>query len=415
MKKSLLKKIIPVLIISILVITSALSAFAASPSDAKESVVMVAGVFQDGEIRTLGTGFAIGEPGKPIQYIATNCHVATADITDAKGNIVKLTGIQVYFSAAANNFMNAEVYWKNVEKDLAVLKLPEPTKDRKAMVFCPMEKTNQDDNFSALGYPYTAEIGNDFMKYDKSDIVITKGGISKQTRINGEDCYLLDLAITNGNSGGPLVNSRGEVVGVNSFGYNDLETKKSLANYAITIDELMRNIDRDIIPYTVTGEITQVMWIYIICGAIGFILILTLIIVLIRKNKKSKPIPVQNIIQNEPIKYQPQPQVQALTAAIRGINGVFAGRTFNVTDSLCFGRNNSKCGVAFSLDTAGISGMHCEIILNENGAFLKDLGSSYGTFLSNGTKLPANQLTKLNNGEKFYLASEDNSFEIRMG
>jgi len=414
MGKKLIKNFITVMIVTLLITTSVMSTSAASPSEAKDSVVMIAGVFQDGVTRTLGTGFAIGEPGKSIQYIVTNCHVVTAEIKDDKGNIISLAGIQVYFSAAANNFMNAEVYWKSSEKDLAVIKLPEPTKERRGMVFCPMKYINLDDNFSALGYPWTAEIGNDFMKYDKSDICITKGGISKQTRINGLDCYLLDLEITNGNSGGPLVNSKGQVVGINSFGYNDPETKKSLASYAITIDELMRNIDRNIIPYTLPYDITLEMWIYIICGAIGGIFVVFLLIVVISKNKKQKPVLVQNIIPNEAIKYQPQPQVQ-LSASIRGTSGVFAGRIFNVTNSLLFGRNSNKCGVAFPLDTPGISGMHCEIILNENGAFLKDLGSSYGTFLANGTKLAVNQLTKINNGEKFYLASEDNSFEFRMG
>lgn len=412
MGKRMMNKFIAAIIISILVAISASSVYAASPSQAKDSVVMIAGVFEDGVTRTLGTGFALGESGKPVQYIATNCHVATAEIKDEKGNVISLVGIQVYFSAAANNFMNAEVYWKNPEKDLAVLKLPEPTKDRKAMVLCPMSKINLDDNFSALGYPWTAEIGNDFMKYDKSDISITKGGISKKTRINGEDCYLLDLSITNGNSGGPLVNSKGEVVGVNSFGYVDPDTKKELANYAITIDELIRNIDRNIISYTVTGEITQQMWIYIISGVIAVILILILVIILIQRSKKQKPAPVQNIIQNQPSKYQTQPMA---AAAVRGTSGVFAGRAFNVTDNLRFGRNNSKCGVAFPLDAPGISGMHCEIIVNANGVFLKDLGSSYGTFFVNGTKLTANQLAKLNNGDAFYLASEDNSFEVRIG
>lgn len=414
MGKRLTKTIISVMISSMLVIISAAGAFAATPSEAKDSVVMIAGVFEDGVTRTLGTGFALGEPGKAIQYIATNCHVVTAEIKDAKGNILSLTGIQVFFSVAANNFMNAEVYWKNAEKDLAILKLPEPTKDRKAMVLCLMKDTNIDDDFSALGYPWTAGIGNDFIKYDKSDISITKGGISKQTRINGEDCYLLDLDITNGNSGGPLVNSKGEVVGVNSFGYTDPETKKSLANYAIAIDELVRNIDRNIIPYTLHGEITQQMWIYIICGVIGIIIVLVLVIVLVKRSKKNNAVPVQNVIQSELIKYQPQLSPQ-MTVTVRGITGVFIDRSFNVTSSLHFGRNNNKCDVAFSVDTPGISGMHCEIVLNENGAFLKDLGSSYGTFLANGTKLAANQLTKLNNGDTFYLASIDNSFEIRIG
>lgn len=87
--------------------------------------------------------------------------------------------VKVYFSAAANKFMSAEVYWKNQQKDLAVLKLPESTKERKAMVLCPMKKINMDDSFAALGYP-AASMTADFVKFDKSDISITKGGISKQ-------------------------------------------------------------------------------------------------------------------------------------------------------------------------------------------------------------------------------------------
>lgn len=412
MVKRMMKKFIALMVMSILVTILTVNVYAASPSQAKDSVVMIAGVFEDGSTKTLGTGFALGEPGKPIQYIATNCHVATAEMKDAKGNAISLVTIQVYFSAAANNFMNAEVYWKNREKDLCVLKLPEPTKERKAMVLCPMDKVDLDDNFSSLGFPWTAEIGNDFMKYDKSDISITKGGISKKARINGEDCYLLDLSITNGNSGGPLVNSKGEVVGVNSFGYVDPVTKKDLANYAIAIDELMRNIDRDIIPYTVTGELTQQMLIYIIVGVVAVVLIAILVVILIQKSKKQKPVLVQSIIQNQPS----TPQAQSYTTAVvRGTGGVFAGRAFNVTDTLRFGRNNSKCSVAYPLDTPGISGMHCEIVVNANGVFLIDSGSSYGTFMANGTKLTANQFTKLNNGDRFYLASEDNSFELRIG
>lgn len=415
MKRIRIKGLISGILVVLLLAVSMVGSFAASPSAAKDSVVMIAGVFADGVTRTLGTGFAIGEPGKAIQYIATNCHVVTAEIKDDKGNVVTLNGIQVYFSAAANNFMNAEVYWKNADKDLAVLKLPEPTKDRKAMVFCPMEKINLDDNFSALGYPWTAEIGNDFMKYDKSDISITKGGISKQARIEGKDCYLLDLAITNGNSGGPLVNSKGEVVGVNSFGYVDPETKKELANYAIAIDELMRNIDRNVIPYTVTGEITQVMLIYIICGAAAVVIILILVILLIKKGKRRSAVPV---VDAGAAVYPVQPQIsvqQGPAAFVRGVRGQFAGKSYPVSGTLAFGRNNSKCAVAFPLDAPGISGMHCEIVIDNGLAYLKDLGSSYGTFLGNGTKLTPNQPVRLNNGDVFYLAGEDNSFEIRIG
>lgn len=410
-----IKKIIAMISAMLLLAASTLSVQAASPSDAKDSVVMIAGVFTDGRTRTLGTGFAIGEPGKPIQYIATNCHVATAELKDDKGNVLTLAAIQVYFSAAANNFMNAELYWKNVDKDLAVLKLPEPTREREAMVFCPMNKVNLDDNFSTLGFPWTAEIGNDFMKYDKSDISITKGGISKQARIGGKDCYLLDLDITNGNSGGPLVNSKGEVVGVNSFGYVDPETQKNLANYAIAIDELMRNIDRNVIPYTVTGEITQLMLVYIICGIAAAVVVVVLIILLVKKGGKKTPVPAAAAgAYVNPVQSQ-TPVRQGPSAFVRGVKGHFAGKSFNISGILVFGRNNSKCSVAFPLDAPGISGTHCEVAFESGVAYLKDLGSSYGTFLANGTKLTANQPVRMNNGDVFYLAGEENSFEVRIG
>ncbi|MCD8159204.1 MAG: FHA domain-containing protein [Clostridiales bacterium] len=41
------------------------------------------------------------------------------------------------------------------------------------------------------------------------------------------------------------------------------------------------------------------------------------------------------------------------------------------------------------------------------------MNSSYGTFLSNGKKLAPNSATLLNSGDKFYLASPKNTFEIR--
>ncbi len=379
--------------------------FAANPSDAKDSVVMVYSQDSNGD-SGWGSGFAIGDPDKPIQFIATNCHV----VTNEKGTN---NAIKVYFSAAANKFMNAEIYWKNAEKDLAVLRLPEPTTERRAMVFCTNKKINLDDNFAALGYPWSANIGNDFIKFDKNDISITKGGIQKQTRINSRDVYLLDLTITQGNSGGPLVNSKGEVVGVNTFGYTDPQTKKDLASYAVAIDELMRNIDRNVIPYTVSGEISTKMIIYIILSTIVIIVIIVSVIILLLKKKKlvhsysnAKSSTNQSIMNTKAINL-------ASKAYIRGLNGYFAGQSFDIGNKLVIGRDSSRCTVVFPLDTAGVSGIHCEITFDGSTIYLNDLGSSYGTFLSSGTKLNPNTPIKISNTDKFYLGDEGNTFEFR--
>ena len=65
----------------------------------------------------------------------------------------------------------------------------------------------------------------------------TAGTISSTSRKVGLiDCVQMDAAISNGNSGGPLVNVYGEVVGVNTFSY----TRGENLNLAIKIDNLDR-------------------------------------------------------------------------------------------------------------------------------------------------------------------------------
>ena len=181
------------------------TAKAASPTEAKDSVVCIGVGDAYGNLIGWGTGFAVGEPGEPIQYIVTNAHVA--EPTDEDGNYIPCS-LTVYFSAAANRSMMAEVYWCDQTADLAILKLPEETTEREALVLCPMEDVDMDDEFAALGYPATS-MASDFVKFDTTDISITRGGISKQVRVSGRDCYLLDIQISQGNSGGPLVNSEG--------------------------------------------------------------------------------------------------------------------------------------------------------------------------------------------------------------
>jgi len=61
----------------------------------------------------------------------------------------------------------------------------------------------------------------------------TTGTISSTSRTIGLiDCLQMDAAISHGNSGGPLVNEYGEVLGVNSFSYTDGES----LNLAIKVD-----------------------------------------------------------------------------------------------------------------------------------------------------------------------------------
>jgi S1-C subfamily serine protease len=144
--------------------------------------------------RSLGSGFVIDKAG----HIVTNYHV----VSGAKR-------VNVSFSNGAS--MKASIVGTDPSSDLAVLKI-----DASSRAFTPLPLGNSDDMH--VGDPVVA-IGNPF----GLDRTVTAGIVSAiQRAITAPNGYTIDhviqtdAAINHGNSGGPLLNSRGQVIGVNS-------------------------------------------------------------------------------------------------------------------------------------------------------------------------------------------------------
>lgn len=393
-----------------------------------------------------GSGFAIGEEGQPVSYIVTNAHVVvdkyaeymSLDSTTAKTevNSRRADEVRVYFSYGSNDFMRAQIYYINEKKDICILKLPEPTDKRKPLVICRSEDIDMDDEYAALGFPFDSDLfmDNTGLAYNIDDITMTRGAISrKSTDQNGVQVYLIDVDIRSGNSGGPLVNSKGEVVGINTYSVGK-------SKYAVVIDELLAAVNRDVVPYTLstevsdtaeteseislqseTAETTQAVTepaenkssdgmnivVTIIAAAFG-VLCIVLIVVLVMKNKKGSSAP-----SPAPAAGSAVPEVGVShTASITGIKGVMAGRSFPISGSAVIGRNPEKCTICFPVNTQGISGLHCEIRQNGSVYEIIDRGSSCGTFLGSGQKLAENVPTALPSGMYFYLGSTEQLFRI---
>ena len=100
------------------------------------------------------------------------------------------------------------------------------------------------------------------------------------------------------------------------------------------------------------------------------------------------------------------------TVYLLGLSGYFRGQKFKIDSKAVIGRDDAQCNILYPIKSAGISDVHCELKIEGSVAILKDCGSTFGTYLSGGTKLEPNVPVVLTNQAKFWLGSQENWFEI---
>lgn len=397
------------------------------PYEARNGVVYVQAVAYDDKGSSLtssGTGWAIGKPGEPVEYIVTNGHVVEAGYMYPKQYANITGGINIYFSAAENDYVAGQVvyYSAPTEKDIAIIKLPSATDKRTALSIRSSSEVEVGETVYALGYPGTAKVGQDFKTYDQDDITLTRGVISKKMTPNFStySAFQMDTYISGGNSGGPLVDENGFVVGINSAGIEASGIDIGM-NYAIVTDELTKILDSERIEYTLAGgglSWTQPWFAYVFLP-IGVLALAGGIILLVTSQKNGQGAPVAAGAAagmgsgKAPARGGRGPVEKR--AVLRGVTGKYSGQSFDLLKGkVVIGRDPATCNIVFDKNTPGISGRHCQVVYdpNEDCFIITDLGSSYGTFLGNGKKLTANVTEKLFAGDTFYLCDNANRFVV---
>jgi serine protease Do len=138
-----------------------------------------------------GTGFFISADG----YILTNNHMVEKDVT-----------VRVTVITTAGDEYDAKIVGTDPGTDLALIKI-----DAKAMPFAELG----DSSLVRVG-EWVLAIGNPL----GMDNTVTAGIVSYKGRSidtqSYQDFIQTDAAINHGNSGGPLINMKGEVIGINS-------------------------------------------------------------------------------------------------------------------------------------------------------------------------------------------------------
>ena len=139
-----------------------------------------------------GTGFALTN-----NYVVTNYHV----IENAK--IITLTGINGNFSIKHN----ASVAATDKNNDLALLKLNGNVSITNIPYSIKTTTSDVGEEIFVLGYPLTATMGD--------EIKLTTGVISSKSGFQGDiSQYQISAPIQPGNSGGPLFDSKGNIIGI---------------------------------------------------------------------------------------------------------------------------------------------------------------------------------------------------------
>jgi serine protease Do len=180
---------------------------------------------RDVPVRAQGSGFIVDPSG----IIITNAHV----VKDAKDVTVKLTDRREY---------RAKVLGADAKTDIAVLKID--AKNLPVLALGNTKDLKVGEWVLAIGSPFGFEN------------TVTAGVVSAKGRSLPDDSYVpfiqTDVAVNPGNSGGPLLNTRGEVVGINSQIYSRSGGYQGVS-FAIPIDVAIQVKDQIV----ATGKATH--------------------------------------------------------------------------------------------------------------------------------------------------------------
>lgn len=184
------------------------------------------------EQRASGSGVVVSQDG----YIVTNNHV----ISDGRDGVA--SEIKVTLNEGRKTY-TAKVVGRDPNTDLAVLKI-EAT-NLPFLVYGNSDDLKIGQWVLAVGYPLTLEA------------TVTAGIVSAINRSTGvnlqqssspvESFIQTDAAVNQGNSGGPLINTNGQLIGINS---NILAPTGTYVGYSFSIpSNLVKKVVNDIVKY----------------------------------------------------------------------------------------------------------------------------------------------------------------------
>lgn len=386
-------------------------------SNAQEGVVKLFVIAYD-EVNqpvtaVVGSGFAVGEKGKAPEYFVTNWHVAHALLQDYgiyfdsshvriwimldDFTISDVTGLPSEATSVECNIVRSS---ESGYPDCAILKAVRPVKECKPLPIKSCKDIQQGETVVALGCPTVVD--DQSLSVGSNDITATTGSIARHMVMStaGNTNVLLHTAvISGGNSGGPLIDEKGNVIGLNTYGIVD--------NYACAIysDYIMTILDELNIPYISGSRFQDIPAAALVIIAV---VVLAAVFFFLRMRKQA------HAGNNSSIENRPNDPPEILPA---GTSAIFSlempdGRIIPLKDSKVTVGRDPSCQVTFPENAVTVSRRHCTL---ENGGeylILLDEGSRNGTFI-HGKRIPNGAKVALKRGSSFCVGNTENRITVR--
>ncbi len=276
-----ISRIFAVVIAMSLLLSMAITSNAAQATDAvnavKSGVVNIQLWFVDHETAIeenigYGTGFLINE-----KTVVTCHHVVAgfdnewyveyaliaSELTGVKQTAQQVKEkIEIRVALKRDVYINASIKTVSDEMDYAVLTLDTAINGYTPLTLRHSTEVQQTEDVFAVGFPADIAELVENRQWDASDLVITSGTVDTVKEMsfladdNTEDgrtydnvnCIEHSAKIAGGNSGGPLVDSNGYVIGINAAG-------NSSRNIAVSISQVIDILDILGIEYKLAGKL----------------------------------------------------------------------------------------------------------------------------------------------------------------
>lgn len=188
-----------------------------------------------------GSGYWVSD-----REIVTNAHVAV-DLARARRMAPesvksRVAEVSIALQIGPDNVVPTEVVWREDSKDLAILRIRQ-TLNRPAVTFALTSAIQLGSETIVGGFPGVSDVGSagmhdpsvTFGRLNKiTDSDLTYGGYRVTAKV-----LQTDAPINGGNSGGPMFNGCGQLIGTNAFGPDN-----SSIGFAIHADEVLRVLPR---------------------------------------------------------------------------------------------------------------------------------------------------------------------------